>query len=509
MSEEKSNTALDLDLSAGRRETWGSKAAIADGQPLRGIIASNLPFLLRSAEVQTASPTELQLLLPLWLGALGLIWNSISQQKNTSIGLPLAVFFATCFEYVGAFAYAVPGYSHLRTGGDLWLAHKYFTADTVLLGLQQTTIALGAFALGTILSSRGRKQEKSNAVPHASATNVLLVLAGLTAFGILLAFVSLPIPMVQAFWQVCRNAAVVFVSLGALIASQKNGRAGVYRWMLIGLLIPIFYLTFLGFMSYGFLAFVFLASFFALRLPRRPMGLVKLLAATLATGYGLLSVFVVYMSYRRSLREAIWGGASISERLEAIFTTFSDTRLLDPFNYASLDWLVIRLNQSMYVGKVVEMHTLFPELRQHGESLLLAVIAWIPRFLWPKKPEAGGSQMILENTDIDQLSESATFGAGAVIEFYVNFGTLGVAIGYFVLGWVVRWLDRMAGRACTSGDHLEFAKYACIGIAIIKPLESLFFVVNTAIATAVVFWMVGLFFRLRRSRYQYRARWSA
>ena len=79
------------------------------------------------------------------------------------------------------------------------------------------------------------------------------------------------------------------------------------------------------------------------------------------------------------------------------------------------------------------------------------------------------------------LSDSASFGTGTVFEFFINFGYVGVFLGFIVLGWMIRRIDRRAAFFLVTGDTFRFARLFVVGIVAIDPLLRPFFIVNGAV----------------------------
>jgi hypothetical protein len=85
---------------------------------------------------------------------------------------------------------------------------------------------------------------------------------------------------------------------------------------------------------------------------------------------------------------------------------------------------------------------------QGGWTLAMIPVAYVPRILWPGKPETTIGKWITD-----------TYGAGAHItsstgptwigEFYLNFGVPGVIIGMFVMGLLLRLLHEGVLRSAT------------------------------------------------------------
>ncbi len=77
---------------------------------------------------------------------------------------------------------------------------------------------------------------------------------------------------------------------------------------------------------------------------------------------------------------------------------------------------------------------------QNGWSLGYIAISYVPRLLWPGKPETTIGRWVTTHFGSGPMIESNT-GAGWVGEFYFNFGWAGVVIGMALLGAWFRWLQ--------------------------------------------------------------------
>jgi hypothetical protein len=395
------------------------------------------------------------------------------------------------FLYCGFISYLVPGYAADRGDGNLYLMSYDFDRETVLLGVQASLLGLSGFLVGVWLSQARVPAKPPVVDPWQLRTKsmnrkrVVFALGTFSVVGFALAGVDTQIPLLQATLQVARNAGVAVVCLGAAAAVLVDGRTRFGRWIALGALIPLAYLIGFGFLSYGFIVFTCFVGFWLAVLRRRRLRLLPLMASSLAITYLLLSLFLTWMDARDRLRAVLWGQAGLSDRLAAIWIAVTQVGPLNFTNFADLDLLNLRLNQYIFVGKVIEYHALRPDLRLHGESLYSALFAWVPRFLWPGKPEMGGSEFLAEHSGL-HFSSSASFGAGPVIEFFVNFGWPGIFLGFIGLGVMVACLDRKAARALYSGDLVDFARWFTVGLAFIAPLTSMFFMVNTAIITFAI-----------------------
>jgi hypothetical protein len=142
-----------------------------------------------------------------------------------------------------------------------------------------------------------------------------------------------------------------------------------------------------GFMSYGVLAIstimLFVAQFF------RPRWLLAI--GTLACVYPGLSVYVTYMRDRDQIRSVVWSeDSTLSEKLQAAWHTASNIDLFDPKDPDQLMYIDGRLNQDGLVGAAVENLSGTGEFR-NGSTIVEAIVAMIPRLIWPDKPIGAGS----------------------------------------------------------------------------------------------------------------------
>lgn len=397
----------------------------------------------------------------------------------------MAFLSALAFLHCGSIVYAVPEYSHWRDDGSLYLQSYDFTVDTVWRGtlasfLGSLAFGLGAITLGGRQAHRFFRQRVAFLRPEARK-ELLIVLGGLGTLGFVFTAIKLSFPLSQALFQVLRNLAIATVCLGPAMVLLIDQRRDYTGWIALAMVIPVVYLVVFGFTSFGFIAFSIFVSFWfcTLASPRMAPPLICVGVAGLIVV--MLSAFVAWMSFRGRIREAIDGGrGSLSDRIDVIGEAIASIELLHPSNFNSLDWLNIRLNQNIFVGKAIEWHELYPYLKLYGEKLALIPFALIPRFLWPGKPMMGGSSMLEEHTGMI-FSSRATFGMGPIIEWFINFGMPGIFFGMLLLGLVVRWIDIQASLSLQTFRFLDFARWFTAGIALVAPLTELFFMFNTAL----------------------------
>lgn len=419
----------------------------------------------------------MQIMLVIWLVAVfRIVRHSIAEG---SVGLPAALVLAMTFLYGGCFVYAVPGYTHLRADGNPVLLRYAFTEWTVVQGTFASLLGILGFALGTgVFRKHGFSPNKVRPAARTPERKILLLLGGIGVLGFLIHYLDLSFPMSSSINELARNVGIAAICLGSYF-SWRDGKSLV-PWILLAAMVPLYYFVLFGFASYGLLFAIILVSFwFAKFNRRRARGLLPTALLGFVGTWLILTAFVGWFSFRDQFRDVIWAGEGGSI-LPILSKAIGQTELFSPWNFASLDLVNIRLNLPIFIGKMIERHTLYPDLREHGETLFNLPFVIVPRFLWPDKPERGGSGFMTEHTGL-VLSESATFGTGTVFEFYINFGYVGVFIGFILLGWIIRRVDGAAYKYLLQGKIFDFARLLVVGIVAIDPLLRPFFIVNGAI----------------------------
>jgi hypothetical protein len=114
----------------------------------------------------------------------------------------------------------------------------------------------------------------------------------------------------------------------------------------------------------------------------------------------------------------------------------------------------------------------------------MAVVAWIPRFVWHDKPATGGNELLAQYTGL-RFSRTTTMATGQIFELFINFGRLGVFIGMFVFGIVVRYFDLRCRQMLLEKNYGKFIKFHLAGMALILPSGLIFFMVTAVVASWV------------------------
>jgi len=429
-------------------------------------------------------PNRLSELLLIWLGVLALLVFVRLRWNMPGTGLTLAYLLnLSLIHLVGAAIYVLPAFQD----------HDPRLTE---MGFEQSLYGVVAFAAGGLIltpllaykgilpRAKGNRQPDPRLPKAYVACGVLFYLLSATFLGRL--------PTARAIVSTGQQLVVAGLALCCWKAWREHSAKTLIAWLAISLLLPFTTLITSGFLGYGAVAvltiFIFVSSF--VRSPGR-----VILAGTLVIYLGL-SVFVSYMRDREDIRATVWGGQSFSDRLDKISKTVTTFEWFDPADWDHLKRIDARLNQNFLVGAAVYQLGQTQDYAR-GETLWDALLALIPRALWPDKPiEAGSGNLASRYTGVD-FAEGTSVGVGQVLEFYLNFGTLGVIVGFIVMGVVVTSLDWQAAERLARSDLHGFVLWFLPGIALLQVGGQLVEVTASAAASLIVAFLVNRYLDFR------------
>ena len=354
-------------------------------------------------------------------------------------------------------------------------------------GLHQSALAMVAFAVGAEMSGLLRARQRDmptddstgSTIP-AAATSAYLVTAVLLY--IFISPLAARLPTIATLVAAGSTLMAVAVGLKTWSAWSENRTGMMWLWVASTVIFPVVTVLMQGFLGYGYAAALvvlgFVASFY------RPKWRMVVLGALLT--YGGLSVYVTYMRDRDDIRETVWGGASLDDRLARIRSSFEQEEWFSPSDSDHLRRINGRLNQCFFVGAAVSYLTEGRGEYAAGRTLVDAVLAIVPRALWPDKPVTGGSGDIVSTYTGIKFGEGTSVGVGQVLELYVNFATPGVLIGFLVVGFLVVHFDRTSADRLLRGDAAGFMKRYMPGLSMLQVGGSIAEVVGTAAASYVL-----------------------
>jgi hypothetical protein len=255
------------------------------------------------------------------------------------------------------------------------------------------------------------------------------------------------------------------VIFGLREALRQQNLLSIGMWLGALLVYPVGMLLLGGFLSYGSTAVIVVGS--ALIVSARTHVRVAL-GLTFATYLGL-TMFVNYFESRVAIRDQVWGGAPLEQRIDTVVGVASNFRWFDSTDPLDLRALDERLNQNFFVGLAAERIEAGQVDYLYGRSIWEALQAFVPRAIWPEKPVfAGSPEIVAEMTGL-VLSETTSFGVGNVMEFQINFGIGGVVGGLLLLGWMIGMLDRKAALAERRGELDRVVLFFLPAVALIQP----------------------------------------
>jgi hypothetical protein len=429
---------------------------------------------------------DMRILLLTWL-AVGISLACMVSQKRKSAGLPLAYF-------LGLSLIHVPG-ALLYLGAD--------ESNYTRIGFEQTIIGMVAFLGGVTIAkffflTVPRQQViagplqgfTSQSSPGLDRLALLYIISGGIAYFVLLRFAA-RIPSATAFVAPLGSLMLVGACLRLWLARESRNR--LKFWTTVALLpaLPLATVVqggFIGFGTYWVLAimtFVFGQS-------KRRVGYFLLAPIVCFVG---LSVFVNYMMARNEIRQLVWfQQAETRDKLQRIANVFANNfEWLDLSNERHRVAIDDRLNQNFFVGAAVARLESGQVEYASGATFGDMLLGLVPRAIWPGKPVVGGGGTVVHDFAGIDVGEYTSFGAGQVLEFYVNFGTLGVVGGFLLLGWLLGRMDSRVIECLYRQDQRGFLLWFLISLALLQPGGNLVEIVTSAVGAAITAYGIGYF----------------
>lgn len=283
-------------------------------------------------------------------------------------------------------------------------------------------------------------------------------------------------PALERFIQIGRIASS-FIDIGVgmfLILAIRGAFSKFWKNIIFFIIIPAFVFRSLGTGSVGsfFMACVFLFMILWAYTRRLPWGLVICFSLAVVVFRGTVSDF----------REIVWYGdqdekKNLSERA-LLFVSLVKKR----FENEGLDALTTssqvvseRTSQLLVFGRAVE---LTPSAIPYwgGRTYATLPSTFIPRFLWPNKPNKdlgqwfGHTYYFLHENDY-----GTSINLPQVVELYINFGPPGIFLGMFGLGVLYRFLYAKFNRDGVGDGGLIIAVSVFKSLLVIESDFSLIF----------------------------------
>ncbi len=418
-------------------------------------------------------PSKLPELLLAWMAVIGLFVFVRSRWHMPGTGLTLAYLLnLSLIHLVGAAIYLLPAFQD----------HDPHLTE---MGFEQSLYGVMAFAVGgliitPILAHKGILPRASGIRQPDPRLPKAYMICGVVFYLLLSTFLG-HLPTAMAIISTGQQLVVVGLALCCWRAWREHSVRKLLAWLAISLVMPFTTLITAGFLGYGAVAvliiLVFVSSF--LRSP------VKVTLAGMLVIYLGLSVYVSYMRDREEIRATVWGEQSFEDRFDRIAKTVTTFEWFDPADFVHLQRIDARLNQNFLVGAAVYQLGQTQNFAR-GETLWDALLALIPRAIWPEKPiTAGSGNLVSRYTGID-FASGTSVGVGQVMEFYLNFGTPGVVIGFMIMGVLVTAFDWQAAERLARNDLHGFVLWFLPGIAFLQVGGQLVEITASAAASLIV-----------------------
>jgi len=424
----------------------------------------------------------------IWMAALAVMAVVRNRRSTPGAGLTVAYLLnLSLIHWTGAAIYVLPAFQN---------QNSHLTE----LGFEQSLYGIAAFAFGALvftplLANRGLLRQSTAGHQPDQRLPMAYIAAGVIFFMLSSTFLS-RLPSAMAII----STGAQLVVAGLCLCCWKARREGDFRkltgWLMVACLMPFATVITQGFLGYGVVALlivlIFVSSFV-----RSPL---KIALVGVPLIYFGLSVFVSYMRDRGEIRASVWGGDSFSERIDKLAETVATFEWFDPANQDHLQRVDARLNQNFLVGAALA-RLAETDGYGRGETLWDALLALIPRAIWPDKPiTAGSGNLVAQYTGIE-FAAGTSVGVGQVLEFYANFGTIGVVIGFMIMGVIITTLDWQAGESLARSDLHGFVLWFLPGIGLLQVGGQLVELTASAAASLVVALMVNRYLdRLQRKQ---------
>ncbi|MCM8799932.1 MAG: hypothetical protein NC900_04325 [Candidatus Omnitrophica bacterium] len=376
--------------------------------------------------------------------------------------------------------------------------------EWVLYGFRESTYALASFAIGNLVLTEiffkniiKRKkyiiEDKCYTWQYSRLPYIYFWMTLLLY--LITAYKPIMLPSITALNVASNNFMIVCVCIICWQAYCNKNIKELNKWLLISLLFPLLTLIFSGYLGYG-IGMSMLVIVFTFRFFRKFIRMIIIYLIMLYLGF---SIYVTYMKERGAIREVIWRGAPITDRINVVFNTFKKIEWFDPSNPLHTTMIDSRLNQNILVGAAVEYIKNGFVSYACGSTIYESLLGFIPRILYPQKPVYAGSGDIVSRFTGIEFASGTSVGVGQVMELYINFGRIGIIIGFMIIGILIRLFDVISAHYLLESNIYKFILWFLPGIFLSNVGGSLI-EVTSSIGGGIV--LTYLIMKLKLERYR-------
>jgi len=386
----------------------------------------------------------------------------------------------------------------------------FYPTEVVLAGFQQSLIALTGFIIGALILQPALHRFNANVSirnvkpPSYTVSQLPNLIPVYIAIGFFAYFVLGPLfastPTISSF--ILSLQRLFHIGIMALMwryATQTPpNRLGL---LLLGIAIVVWPLVTIindGFLSFGLYPTIFVLTFALLRFGK----LSTLIVIVPIIVYLGLSVVTTYFSGRSELRSVIWSSEDMELRIATttdVFTT--NFQLFDIYNPTQLEAFDVRLSLNRLIGLGVQRLETGVVDYSYGKTIADAMLMVVPRIFWTDKPLIVGGQALVNQYTGVYMMGSTSVALGHVLEFYVNFGTVGVFTGFLGLGTLLALIDERAAVALNANNLFRTTLWLMPSFGLWLIEDNLITTVGTSVSALLTTIIVHFFFRMVQSKH--------
>lgn len=411
----------------------------------------------------------------IWGFAIYLWWECLSYLRRAdAFGLLAPPFLASVMHFY--LAYVLPSTATL---GDPWILDQfgaYLTSQADQFNQTVFYLSLSAFcmwrgyAATRPLAAKLRRRLQSTTLLRRQIEPALLPVLGLQLlyFAMVAFAISRGVFGFASTLEARQNnlAILDFISLGLQAGSlslfllltyvfQRSAAGRPVRGLAVigGILICMHLVVggISGFKSQMVMPFVMLT--FAKFVATRRISLASLFGVVLAlfVAYQLIEPYRAYLH-----RNALSGSSDAGSLIDALQKSQEQLDLMHEVNVPLLSQMASRFDltgvTAVGIAFAANGGATAERAAAFAESLYLSpILAYAPRFLWPDKPSYA-SGLWFNNVVIGKTEDASTsVGMGPVTWLYIVGGTVGIAVGFFCIGFVQCLMFEGVARSGAGG----------------------------------------------------------